>query len=185
MKTKKEIREEVRRKLHDQSQRERVLASGRIQRSLYRLEEFRRARVVLVTLSCAEEVDTLRIVKRCLGTGKMVVVPRVTDEARGKLELRQIRNLEGDLARGAYGILEPRPAVTRVVKPGKVDCAILPGLAFDRRGNRLGRGKGFFDRLLAAIPREVPRIALAFKFQLVDRLPVWVHDRPVDIVLSS
>ena len=90
----------------------------------------------------------------------------------------------GDCKPGAWGVSEPDIRKTRRASLSEVDCMVLPGLAFDAGGNRLGRGKGYFDRLLSRTKRGVPRIALAYPFQVMDRLPADSLDRPVDIVLS-
>lgn len=184
MKAKKEIREKIRRKLKAQGQRKRSEQSRRIHKSLFRLDLFKKSKCLLIYLSLPEEVDTLRVIKRCLSMGKRVVVPKM-NVRRGVLELREVTNLERDVEKGVYGVVEPRPRSTRRVSPQKIDCMILPGLAFDAGGNRLGRGRGFFDKLLNRIKPGIPRIALAFPFQIMDRLPVESHDRPVDVLLSS
>lgn len=184
MKTKQEIREEIRRRLGLQTGPERAEKSRRIERKLFEDKAFRAAKRVLIYLSLPEEVDTLGVIRKCLEERKTVILPRV-ENASSALELREIRDIETDCERGRYGLLEPRRDRTTEADPGSIDCAIVPGLAFDAAGNRLGRGGGHFDRLLARIPKEVPRVALAFSFQIVERVPVESHDRPVDRVLSD
>ena len=184
MKSKKEIREEIREKLLKQGDQERRESSRRVEESLVRLGEYQKARCVLIYVALPEEVATASLIERSLALGKRVVVPRVLDETHA-LELREIRDAALDLVKGAFGIFEPRPERTRVVTAAEIDCAVVPGLAFDRRGRRLGRGRGYFDRLLAGLDRRVPRLGLAFGFQVVDELPFEPHDQPVDRVLSS
>ena len=183
MKTKKEIREEIRRKLGVLTPSERAEESGRIHRRLYENAAFRDSRCLLITLSLPEEVDTLPVVRYCLQQGKTVVIPRI--KPGGAMELCRLRDPDGDLLIGRLGIREPRPDAMQCIECEELDCIVLPGVAFDRQGNRLGRGGGYFDRLLAKVRPGVPRIALAFACQIVDALPVEAHDRPVDVVLSS
>ncbi len=184
MKSKREIRAEIRQKLLRQGKAERREASGRVQEALYGLKEFREAKCLLIYAALPEEVDTLPVIERSLAAGKSVVLPRVLRRPRS-LELREIRNLREDLEKGSFGVLEPRASVTRLVRPEEVDCAVVPGIAFDRKGRRLGRGAGYFDRLLAELPRQAARVGLAFGFQVVDELPAEFHDEPVDKVLSA
>jgi len=101
------------------------------------------------------------------------------------MEIKEIKTWDGQLQKGAYGILEPREEGSVSVAPEEVDLAVVPAVAFDREGHRLGRGKGYYDRLLARLRPEVPRIGLAFKEQLLERLPRRSHDQPVHAVLSA
>jgi len=114
--------------------------------------------------------------------GKRVVIPRVRGS---RLVLSELRDLQQDLRPGAFGVWEPSPRTTRPVDPERLDLVLVPGLAFDRQGHRLGRGRGYFDRLLAAVPRNIPRVGLCFDFQLFDHLPLRPHDQPVSAVLAA
>ena len=95
------------------------------------------------------------------------------------MELR-IYTGENDLATGCYGIKEPTGKV--FTDFAKIDVAIIPGVAFDRQGHRLGRGKGYYDRLLSVMP-QVYKIGLCFDFQVVDNVPVDSHDIRMDEVI--
>ncbi len=183
MMTKEKIREEIKRKLEGQGEKERLERSRKIQEALFHSEAFQRAKCILIYVSFNGEVDTRGIIRKCFSMGKRVVVPKVNVE-EACVNLREIRD-DGSLVKGTYGIPEPREDRSHEARPEEIDCVILPGVAFDRSGRRLGRGGGFFDKLLSAIPAKVPRIALAFSFQVVDRLPVNGHDRPVDRVLQA
>lgn len=184
MKTKQEIRDEIRRMLKLQTEADRIRRSGSIRSSLGGLDYFRKASCVLIYLSTAAEVDTLAVIREGLASGKRIIVPRIQD-AEGALDLREIRDLDADVENGKWGLLEPKVATTRRADSHEIDCVVVPGLAFDSEGNRLGRGGGYFDRLLAGMRPEIPRIGLAFSFQMVDALPIEPHDRPVHVVLTS
>ena len=98
----------------------------------------------------------------------------------------QVKDLEADLAhKGHYGIPHPLELSSREIALDGIDLILLPGVAFDRRGNRLGRGGGYFDRFLSRVPAEVPRVGLAFRFQRVARLPRELHDQPVERVITD
>lgn len=119
-----------------------------------------------------------------LTKGKRVVVPRVAPKTR-RLQLSELRNPSEELTPGAFGVWQPRAQALRPFDAKKLDLVVVPGLAFDRRGHRLGHGFGYFDRFLARLPKDTPTIGLAFRFQLFDRLPVYTHDRAVKTVLTA
>jgi len=184
MKTKQEIREEIRCRLQAQPEVERLAKSRLIEAQLFGHKDFQNAHCLLIYLSLPEEVETRGMIRKCLEERKTVVAPRMGADGQ-TLELRRIADLENDVEKGRFGLFEPRVNRTEEVKPGELDLIVVPGLAFDARGNRLGRGGGHYDRLLAQIPESVPRIALAFGFQIVDHLPCEAHDQPVGAVLSA
>jgi 5-formyltetrahydrofolate cyclo-ligase len=94
-----------------------------------------------------------------------------------------------ELVPGTFGILEPtaelRELPPRQVLPSQIDLALVPGVVFDRQGNRLGYGRGFYDRLLRQLPREVLRVGLAFECQVVEELPVEPHDERMDWLVTE
>lgn len=140
------------------------------------------ARTLLVTLPFRSEWDTRPLVEQALRAGKRVALPRVDRVAR-MLRLHAITDLGSDLVAGNLGIPEPRQTLPGV-DPGEVDWVLVPGVAFDACGRRLGYGGGFYDRLLPLLRPDAPRIAGAFDVQLVDEVPVGPHDLPVDAVVS-
>ncbi len=170
------------RQLRTQKEEARRRKSELIRRKLVRLAAFRKAKTVFCYVSLPYEVETRRLIEQMLDAGKRVVVPRVV---RRQLLLSELRDPDEELSPGAFGVLEPRPQARRPVRPKELDLAIVPGLAFDRLGRRLGHGLGYFDRLLARVPRDTPTVGVCFSFQLVDRLPAGPHDRPVHRVLFA
>lgn len=168
--------------LTTQPKEERRRKSEVIWRKLARLAVFRRARTVLCYVALPYEVDTWSFLQRMLEQGKRVVVPKVKGR---RLALSEVRDVTRDLAPGAFGVWEPKPSTTRPVNPKALDVALVPGLAFDREGNRLGHGGGYFDRLLASLPPSTTTVGLCFRFQLLDRLPTSSHDHAVQTVLAA
>src|SRR5262249_22073797 len=138
--------------------------------------------VLLYITAFPEEIDTKAMVDLALAMGKRLICPRVDRKAR-QLRLHWVEDLNADLVPGTLGIPEPRPG-TREVAPGEVDWVLVPGLAFDGCGYRLGRGAGHYDRLLPTLRPEVARWALALDCQWIDALPVEPHDVPLDGVIS-
>ena len=147
------------------------------------LPGYAEARCVLLYASAfPEEIDTAPLLSRSLALGKRLLLPRV-DRAAGRLRLFVVADLTTDLRRGTLGIAEPKRSCLEA-DPSAVDWVLVPGLAFDARCFRLGRGAGFYDRLLPTLRPDCPRWAFAFDDQWIDDLPVEPHDAPLDGVVS-
>jgi len=182
--TKGQVRMTLLRRLKRQKEDERRRRSEAIQRKVFRLTAFRRAKTVCCYVALPYEVQTWRMIEEMIAQGKRVVVP-VTQPRAKRLALSEVRDPATELARGRFGVWEPRPAVRRPVRIGEVDLLLVPGVAFDRRGRRLGHGHGYVDRFLARVPKTTPTVGLAFRFQLLDRLPTAPHDHAVQTVLTA
>jgi len=130
----------------------------------------------------AGEVPTERIRRAYLTAGALLFYPRVT----GKGALAFYPHREGDgWETGPYGILEPSIPAGVEPRVSGLDIVVVPALAYDRRGNRLGRGFGYYDRFLGELPGGVPRIGLAWAGQLVPRVPVDAWDVPVHALVTE
>lgn len=160
-------------------ERERVKKSERIAERLFELPEFRKARVVLFYASKEKEVHTHDMIGRALVAGKRVVLP-ITDTKARELRLSEIKTL-GELAPGAFGIPEPR--TERPVSPDELELVIVPGVAFDERGDRVGYGMGYYDKLLKRV--KCPTVALAFEFQMVPHAHGEEHDVAVQKIVTE
>jgi len=182
--TKGQLRTTLLRQLQQQKEDERRRRSEAIWRKVVRLTAFRRAKTVCCYVALPYEVQTWRMIERMLERGKRVVVP-VAQPRTKRLALSEVRNPAAELARGAFGVWEPAPTALRPVSARTLDLVLVPGIAFDRRGHRLGHGRGYFDRFLARLPKTTPTVGLAFRFQLLDRLPVASHDHAVQTVLTA
>jgi len=183
---KRVLREKTLRRLRQQPESSRERKSLLIGRRLFRTRLYQRARRLLCYAAIDGEVQTRGILEKALSDGKEVFVPVVTDKKRRHMVVAQVKDLEKDLAHtGHYGISHPLRLSSREIPLNTLDLIILPGVAFDRQGNRLGRGGGYFDRFLAGVPARVPRIGLAFKFQVVKQLPSESHDQPIWRVITE
>jgi 5-formyltetrahydrofolate cyclo-ligase len=158
--------------------------SQRVWERVAALSDYQRARVLLGYMAFDGEVLTEGLIRQAMASGKQIVLPVVQADRR-QLALYAIEDLECDVAPGYHGILEPQPQRTRAVAPEALDLALVPGVAFDMRGGRLGFGAGFYDRLLGRLPREVPTVGLAFDFQITPRLPHQPHDVTLDAVVTD
>jgi 5-formyltetrahydrofolate cyclo-ligase len=137
---------------------------------------------VLITLPFRSEWDTRPLARAVIASHRRLVLPRADRSAR-MLLLHAVADLERDVEPGYSGIPEPRPD-RPVVAPTAVDLAILPGVAFDAAGRRLGYGGGYFDRLLPLMRADVTLLAGAFDEQIVDAVPTASHDARVPLVVT-
>lgn len=160
-------------------------ASQAIQKRLLELPEYLSARTVMSYVSVGKEVETQQLLLRMQKEGKTVVIPW----CEGK-ELRLFRWESFDeLECGTLNILEPRAELRlrqdKRIAPDELDLILVPGLGFDRNGNRLGRGAGYYDRFLKTTPRRVIRIGLSFECQIVENIPMSANDEKVDLVVTE
>ncbi len=151
---------------------------------MLRLPAFRRASTVCCYVALPYEVQTRRLIEDMLARGKRVVVPVMQTRTR-RLRLSELRDPSTELAPGPFGVWEPHPRARRPMPIRDVELVLVPGLAFDRRGHRLGHGHGYYDRFLARLPRSASTVGLAFACQVLDRLPAASHDHTVRAVLTA
>jgi 5-formyltetrahydrofolate cyclo-ligase len=151
---------------------------------LFALPEYREAGTVMYFLNFGKEVQTLPMVTASLGHGKQVIAPKTVHKER-RMILSRILDVEEDLAPGLWGIPEPRPDKLRPLPAGDIDFVVVPGVAFDESGNRLGYGGGYYDRFFAELRPGVPLVALTFEVQVLPEVPVAAWDRRVDLVITE
>lgn len=160
----------------------RAALSQRIAERLAALPEWRAARTVHLYIGAVEgEVETRAIALDALRGGKRVACPRVANDPP-RLEHHLIRSLD-ELRESDRGLWEPDPARAARVEPATLDLVVVPGLAFDRRGHRLGFGAGYYDRFLAGL--GAPTVGLAFSLQIMDVVPHSARDVPVDWIVTE
>lgn len=160
------------------STEERAQASARIVERLLALPEMRSAGTVLMYASVPGEVDVGGMVPALHAAGARTLFPRVRGSALELVAASDLRTLQ----LGYRGVREPSgPAID----PAVVDVAVVPGLAFDPRGGRLGSGGGHYDRLLVRLPQVVVRIGVGFNCQVVPLVPREIHDEPVQLVVTE
>jgi 5-formyltetrahydrofolate cyclo-ligase len=163
---------------------ERLARSRRVWERLATLACYQRARLVLAYMAFDGEVLTDGLIRQAMAAGKQVVLPMVQAD-RLTMSLYAVDDLERDVAPGYRGILEPHRHSARVVAPTGLDLALVPGVAFDLRGGRLGYGAGFYDRLLGHLSQHTPTVGLAFDFQIMPRLPLQSHDIMLEAIVTD
>ena len=177
---KRQFRKETRSKLNNQTLEEALAKSRAIKEKLFRLSEFKLARLVMLYASMEDEVSTKDMIEEALEMGKRVVLPRSVGQEIVPKEIKKYADLE----KASFGIYQPREEL-RNVNPKEIDLVIVPGVAFDEKNTRLGRGKGCYDRFLSKLPGDKVTVGLAFDFQIVQNLPKDSHDIPVSKVLTN
>ncbi len=158
--------------------------SKKIAARLLDLDEYRRARTIMIYLDFRNEVRTGELVKESMAAGKIVAVP-VTDVAGRRLTPSLLLKYPGGLQPGAWDILEPAPQAVRPLDPEELDLVIVPGVAFDTAGYRLGYGGGFYDRFLLRTAPGTVFAGLAYEFQVLPDIFPGPRDIPVHIILTE
>lgn len=151
---------------------------------------YQSAQTVLWYVGCKSEVRTLPAIERELAGNKRVAIPYCTHGARGerKLGLWHLESLD-ELTPGTWNILEPPRArwgeTGKEISPAELDLVVVPGVAFDRTGGRLGNGAGYYDRLLAEVRPDARLYGICFEAQLLDAVVMDAHDVPMDAVFTE
>lgn len=156
--------------------------SAAIAQRLAALPELPAATWVAGFVSFGTEVHTHGLLRGLLAAGQRVCVPSF-DPVGQRYICSELKHFEADLTPGKLGILEPKRAALRPVHADQLEAWLLPGLAFDEEGNRLGRGMGYYDQLLRDA-RGV-KIALAYDFQVVQQVPSLAHDVGMDWIVTA
>ncbi len=140
---------------------------------------FRRAGCLALYSAIHNEVLTDTVARQALEVGKTLVYPRIKGE---DLEFVEIQALE-ELASGAYGVLEPQG--NRSVAAEELDLVVVPGVAFDEVGHRLGYGRGFYDRALSACRTDCTKVGFAYDSQLLAGLPCAEYDQKLSVLITE
>jgi 5-formyltetrahydrofolate cyclo-ligase len=156
-----------------------VELSLRIQRQVLAADCFSHAETLALYSPINNEVRTQTLLTEARSAGKQVCFPRVNGES---LQFVAVES-NSQLQPGAFGVAEPRDG--KILAPEAIDLLVVPGVAFDREGYRLGYGKGFYDRELARMAGATVSVGLCYEFQLCERLPVEEHDQQLDFVATE
>jgi len=182
MQMKEYLRNEVMRKRKNLSTTNILEKSSQIKQRLFEMDEFRNAESILFYVSYDNEVYTHEMIRESLSIGKEVVVPK-SDTTHNTLLLHVITDWN-DLEQGTYDILEPKKQSIQKIDVESIDLILVPGVVFDIHGNRIGHGKGYYDRLLKT-SHPVPYLGLAFEFQIVENIETEEHDERIDIIVTE
>ncbi len=182
--TKQELRQIILDSIKVQKEDIALFKSRVITEKVSGLPVFQRARTILFYASFRGEVDTFALMHKAMELKKRIALPLVKKEEQRIVPVL-IKSLN-ELRAGSYGIPEPPDVPQNRLSADELDLVVVPGVAFDRHNNRLGRGAGYYDRFLLDLPSATPTIALAYDLQVVDALPgLEPHDRPVKFVITN
>lgn len=145
-------------------------------------EFYKRARTIFIFVSFKSEVDTHKIIEYSIEKGKIICVPKIKSKQIG-IEVFKIDSFK-DLKEGYFNILEPVEGCISVDK-NDIDLILMPGVAFDRHGGRIGYGGGFYDRFLSSMNKTADKIVLAYNFQVLDEVPMEENDVRVDGIITE
>lgn len=181
---KKDIRKSILYERNNLSDIEAIEKSKIIINKLISLEEFKNSKVVFVYMDFKNEVKTGEIINTLFRENKRVVVPW-TDTVNTEIIPTEIMDLERDLVNSSFGYLEPKREEERQVNIEEIDLIIVPGVAFDKKLNRIGFGKGYYDRILKVKRKDAHAIAIAYEFQVLDEIPQEEHDIKMDLIITE
>lgn len=178
------LREEAHARRREQADKDQL--SRQIMARFFALPEYASADAVMLYLDVRAEVRTRHDLATALGSGKKIIVPWCRED--GHLELFHLESVS-ELSVGMYKILEPKPELRSLDEKRfavqDLDLIMVPGVAFDRRGARMGHGKGYYDKLLEHARQDTPLVALAFECQLFAEIPVQPHDVFMDKIVTE
>ena len=179
---KAQLRRIIKSRLVQIDEAERVEKSRKACQHLIETDELTKAHTVMIYLPFSHEVDTTAVILHCWQREKAVVVPKVSWQQRHMIPV-EINSLESGISTGAGGLRNPVTGIPMPIED--IDMVVAPGLAFDRKGNRLGRGGAYYDRFLASEQLKATVCSLAFAEQIVDVVPVEEHDRKIDFIITE
>jgi 5-formyltetrahydrofolate cyclo-ligase len=150
--------------------------------NLIKSDWYKKANTIFAFVSFKSEADTHKIIKYSIQDQKTVCVPRIKSKQKG-IEIFKIDSFD-QLENGYFGILEPIESCP-VINSKDIDLILMPGVAFDRQGGRVGYGAGFYDRFLSNMNNNVDKIAVAYHFQILDNIPMDEHDVRIDGIVTE
>ena len=179
---KEQLRLELGKTLHQTSEQLRTQKSEKACQNLISTSQFQDASMVMIYLSLPHEADTSHAIFYAWNQNKVIVVPKVSWQRKEMIPVR-INNLNGGLSPGVSGLRNPTDG--KLVQFEDIDLIVAPGLGFDKAGNRLGRGGGYYDRFLANDELDAQVCGFGFAEQIVDTLPVTETDVPMDFMVTD
>lgn len=182
MNPKDKIRRIIKEKRNALTEESKKIKDDKIFTKIINNEYYKKSNVIFFYVSFQGEVDTHELIKYSLNIGKTICVPKVISKKEG-MEAIKI-NFFNELKNGKYDILEPKDSCNKIYT-NDIELILMPGVAFDKNGGRIGYGGGFYDRFLNKIDSRIPKIALAYDFQVFENIPCEEHDIKVDGIITD
>ncbi len=155
-----------------------------IEDRLFEFANFLESKIALLYVSGDNEVQTRNIIKRAYSYNKIVVLPAFNPKTF-EMELMKVDQFAQELKPGPRGVLEPNAGRCKIVPIDRIDIAIIPGIAFDEKGGRIGTGRGYYDRLIPNLAITTRKVALTMEEQIIPQAPMESHDKHVDIIITD
>lgn len=181
---KNQIRRDIAKNLAALSNKDIAEKTKAIEKKLFEFANFLEARIALLYVNCDNEVATGDILAKSYVFNKVVVLPTFNIETF-EMTIMKVEDPEKDLVVGPRGILEPDAIRCKIVPIDQVDIAIIPAIALDEKGGRIGSGEGYYDRLIPNLAITTRKVALALEEQIVQQVPIESHDKHVDIIITD
>lgn len=179
---KEDLRQDSLLKRKKQTQEEIGHRSRLIKNKLFKLKMYKEAETIMFYVAKSGEVETERMIKESLKNKKKVVIPKVKGD---DLIPSELLDWDKDLETGSFGIKEPKEETLRPISVDKIDIVIVPGICFDLEKNRVGYGKGYFDRFLSKLSKKTKTIGIAFDSQIVKDIPRFSHEQALDMIITE
>ncbi len=181
---KEKIRKDILQRRLSLSSEEIKNKSNQIFLNLVKTTEFLNSQNIMFYVATRSEAQTEEMIKASLKMGKRIFVPIILPDCINLAPSRLI-NFDRELEKGKKGILEPKKEYRRLFPPENIELIILPGIAFDLAGNRIGRGLGYYDNFLKKVSPSTKLIALAFEMQIIEKVPAHRNDIPVRKIITE
>jgi len=182
--SKSDIRHRVVSSIETLSAEELAAKTSQIENRLFEFANFLEANISLIYMPQEFVVDTKNIIQRCFDYRKIVALPAFNTETYG-MELFKVDDFDADMTLGLRNIMEPDPARCKIIPIERIDIAIIPGIALDEKGGRIGSGDGYYDRFIGKLPITTRKVALSLECQIVQQIPMESHDKFMDIVITE
>ena len=184
MKTKDEIRKRTLNIRNNMTNQNVLEKSKIIIDKLKSRKEYEESKTVFIYMDFKNEVKTIDFIREMINKKKRVIIP-YTDVENTVIIPVELQDIDKDLKFSSFGYLEPKEEKIIPVDPAEFDLIIVPGVSFDKKYNRIGFGKGYYDRILAKKRNDVKAIAVAYEFQVSDEIPNEEHDIKMDMIITE
>ena len=179
-----QIREDIAKIISAIAERDIANKVQAIEDRLFEFANFLEAKIALLYVGGDNEVQTKNIIKRAYSYNKIVVLPAF-DPKTFEMKLMKVDKFAQELKPGPRGVLEPNADRCKIVPIDRIDIAIIPGIAFDEKGGRIGTGRGYYDRLIPNLAITTRKVALTLEEQIIPQVPMESHDKHVDIIITD
>ncbi len=181
---KRRIREDMQRMIASLSEKDLAEKTRRIEDRLFEFANFQEARIPLMHIGEKGMLDTWSILRRCRQMRKMVILP-VFGKEKFKCSLLKVDDLKRDMKTDADGRMFPNPERCKPVPMECIEIALIPAVALDEKGGRVGAGYGHYDRLIPRLPMTTRKVCLALEGQILGQAPATSNDKTVDIIITE